>query len=648
MRRFVARANRGAVMLPALRDEALAEAVRIGTILLESRKEAPGGILWDPAVLSGFRASFPYDQTIYSGTPGIALFMVELFRQTNDSQWLDIARAAADACEGAWHGRFAPAFLTGSLGLSELSIRLWELTGEQMDLDRAVETAAACNPANAPKKACEYINGAAGLIPQFAWLYSISSDERLLKNASHCVDSIVRSVEAARIGAFWDRDPERIRGVCGLSHGAAGVGLSLYETAAYADSDGLRWLAEQAFRYDETQYDPAWRNWPNFMRLFRREGRQDLVQQYEAGDLTELTTGIDMDAWCHGATGEGLARLRAFELSRSEVHRAFALMAMARAESTIVRSRTVRMSYNLCHGLGGQAELFLAAARVLGIEGAVDRAWMLVAAALDDRDENAGQYIGGLQTAVNGHDPSLLTGTASIGYFLLRVRAPELTPSILMPRLCRAPGAIPQLGRSRSDVRAAFLASAYPGTVRQLEEKCPDLWTDFLERESTVLGGDVEEFTDFCRRSPILDSPELRQAFARDAALLSLDQSVPSYALLEAMRRSQVARRDALRNAPSDEKLRARVRLSPYTRLEENGTNATVLVATPLRPRSFDLDEFSAAVIRTFRDARTIRDAVALLAEDLEVSPEERDALEDAVILQVLNAADADILFIEG
>ena len=87
-------------------------------------------------------------------------------------------------------------------------------------------------------------------------------------------------------------------------------------------------------------------------------------------------------------------------------------------------------NYSLCHGLGGNAELFLAAADLLG-----DERYRGVAEAVGDR---------GIQSVFvqrnpwpcgvlsEGETPNLMIGTAGIGYFYLRLYDSRAVPSVLL------------------------------------------------------------------------------------------------------------------------------------------------------------------------------------------------------------------------
>jgi lantibiotic modifying enzyme len=130
-----------------------------------------------------------------------------------------------------------------------------------------------------------------------------------------------------------------------------------------------------------------------------------------------------MAAWCHGAAGIGLARLRALPhlddpKLREEIHIAL--------NTTL--SHGFGHSHCLCHGDMGNLDLLLEASLALD-----DRGWRvqverLVAMVLDSIDRH-GWACGGPGAV---EMPGLMLGLAGIGYQMLRLGEPHRVPSVLM------------------------------------------------------------------------------------------------------------------------------------------------------------------------------------------------------------------------
>src|SRR5262249_38070531 len=111
-----------------------------------------------------------------------------------------------------------------------------------------------------------------------------------------------------------------------------------------------------AFAYERGLFDPDVGNWPDLRARSATGG---------ARPVRRFTT-----AWCYGAPGIALARLRAAELlddpsCRAEAQGALKPAAGALREGIGADSR----DFTLCHGLAGLAEVLSAGAALGGVEG---------------------------------------------------------------------------------------------------------------------------------------------------------------------------------------------------------------------------------------------------------------------------------------
>jgi lantibiotic modifying enzyme len=130
-----------------------------------------------------------------------------------------------------------------------------------------------------------------------------------------------------------------------------------------------------------------------------------------------------MTAWCHGAPGIGLARLRSLPRLddtdiRLEIHAAL--------KTTLAHG--FGGNHSLCHGDLGNLELLLQASEILD-----DPQWgyqvqRLAAIIL----ESIGQHSWLCGIPLRVESPGLMTGLAGIGYGLLRLAEPTRVPSVLV------------------------------------------------------------------------------------------------------------------------------------------------------------------------------------------------------------------------
>ena len=167
----------------------------------------------------------------------------------------------------------------------------------------------------------------------------------------------------------------------------------------------FRTAALEAFRYERSCWNPAERNWPDF---------REAEPEYPV-------------LWCHGATGIGFSRLRAWQILDDKELRAEALSALA----TVQKDLGSPGNYSLCHGEMGNADLLIHASQVLG-----DEAWLAPAQAAAEEgferfERRRVPWPCGLPGA--NETPDLMLGLAGIGHFYLRMADPAQIPTVLLP-----------------------------------------------------------------------------------------------------------------------------------------------------------------------------------------------------------------------
>jgi lantibiotic modifying enzyme len=163
-------------------------------------------------------------------------------------------------------------------------------------------------------------------------------------------------------------------------------------------------------------------------------------------------------AWCHGAPGIGLARLRAFEILGEPDYRSQAEAAL-RSTTRSMNASPAQENYSLCHGLGGNSDLLLYANTVLPNAGCYQIAATAGYRGIELYNRAGIPWPCGI--AGGGFNPSMMLGTAGIGYFFLRLHDPDRVGSILMvtPEGVAQPELAPAaesnsgtLGRSRTHI----------------------------------------------------------------------------------------------------------------------------------------------------------------------------------------------------
>lgn len=358
--------------------------------------------------------------TLYDGTAGIALFLARLHALTGEGPFRTAARGALRQSLSRLD-RLSPvaraAFHSGLSGIAWALALSGEALGEEEWTAAARERAGEAAAVEPNAFAVDVISGSAGAIPALLDLARRLGIPALAAAAARHGDFLLRHAHRHAHGWSWRTIEMQMRAdLTGYSHGAAGCALALLELWRATGEARFAEGAAEGFRYERSCFSPAHGNWPDF-RLF-------------GGEAEAAAAPGHAMAWCHGAPGIGMSRLRAWALAGDVVALEEARVALGTTAATL-RQGMPGAGFSLCHGEAGNAELPLMAAEVLGDAAArhlaeeVGRRGMAWYAA--PREPWPCGVVGG------GETPSLMLGLAGIGWFYLRLYDPR-TESVLLVR----------------------------------------------------------------------------------------------------------------------------------------------------------------------------------------------------------------------
>jgi len=373
---------------------------------------------------------------LYQGAAGIAVFLSELHAKTGSLASRRTARGALDyairACDELGSCDFS--LHNGRVGIAYALTRFASATGHDSALEEARHQLSPLFGNENRDTGLDVIGGAAGAIPILLQLASSLDLPAARISALALGDHLLAAARRRPRGWSW---PSPVRSnahdLCGFAHGAAGYAAALLELWAVTGEARFRHGAERAFDYERSHFDVEVGNWrdlrsPYWSMVLRSPTRlAERRAELRAGREVPRYETHHMVAWCHGAPGIGLTRLRAFELLKNPEFATEALVAITTTRRDLAAPQS---DYSLCHGAFGNIETVLAGASLLGepqwrreIEEWVDHALMHIS--------DAGRrWPSGTLNGVP--EPSFMLGEAGIGHALLRMAWPDI-PSVLFP-----------------------------------------------------------------------------------------------------------------------------------------------------------------------------------------------------------------------
>jgi hypothetical protein len=353
---------------------------------------------------------------LYLGSSGIGLFLSALAARSGNEMLRETARAAlrhALARAESMPISLRAGLYEGWTGVALAAVRAGKSLDDPTIVERGAELSCRLFDAASSTTEFDVIGGQAGAILGLLTLRTLLDEPLLLQEAVDLGDLIVASADRSGSSLAWrSRQQSGQAALTGLSHGAAGVALAQVELYAATGIERFADVARQAFAYEVRWFSPTEGNWPDFRGVARRGA-------FQAPQRFAVT-------WCHGAPGIALSRLRARQVLGDDSYLAEAEIALTTTrEAVLEEMHAPGGPLGLCHGLAGNADILLCAARSL--DSAAPNFSLVNAAAVLIQDVARRQ----LRPMVM-ESPGLMVGAAGIGYFLLRLTDPELS-SVLYP-----------------------------------------------------------------------------------------------------------------------------------------------------------------------------------------------------------------------
>ena len=365
---------------------------------------------------------------LYDGTAGVAMFLAQLYMHTQEEETKTIAlEAAAHALDQSQRSASQFGLYSGWTGIAFGAARVAHLLDTPTLAARARSLLAPLEShVGLDAAPCDLIGGLAGSITALmSWPRPLST----ARDLDTC-ERLGSALAAAAVPweGTWAWSAARAMGgglsssssqpLTGMSHGASGMGVVLIALAERTANVVFQTVGRGAFAYEAKVFSEHEANWPDFR-----------INDYNPNGRSYGSLG-----WCHGAPGIALARLHALKIeTRPEWQKDWEI-------ALGVSQRRARVDYHesadlsMCHGIAGLLEPLVEAATLREDSAAhtiredLARIW----SCLCGRFSKTNTWPSGLPS--HGPNPSLMLGTAGIGYTFLRMHDPK-TPSVLLPLL---------------------------------------------------------------------------------------------------------------------------------------------------------------------------------------------------------------------
>jgi len=138
-------------------------------------------------------------------------------------------------------------------------------------------------------------------------------------------------------------------------------------------------------------------------------------------------------AWCHGAPGIALSRLKAWQASGEHTFLVQARIALNATMSALYYdingSWKSTVNFSLCHGIGGNADILLKGGQLLNENEYINAAHHAGQYGIQRYGPTGITWPGGLKDPKDNSSldlPGLYLGQAGVGYFYLRLAHPDI------------------------------------------------------------------------------------------------------------------------------------------------------------------------------------------------------------------------------
>lgn len=394
----------------------LAAAEKAARWIIASGRSTTEGMTWPVAPLVSPPET---NSTLYSGTPGVVLFLSELSRATGNKDYLPLVRGGADHLAARLREEKTPGLYEGLSGLGFALNEAFRVTGDPKHKD-AFLTGLAKLREGAKKQGrgvewnstTDIISGSAGTGLFLLYAAQETKDSTLLELAAQAGSRLVELGKPEAGGLKWAMDPEFPRLMPNFSHGTAGVAYFL--ASLYKETKRKEFLeaALAGARY--------------LLAVAKTEGDACLIFHNEPDGKELYYLG-----WCHGPVGTARLFYLLWEATGDKIWLDWVRKSAHGIMTSGIPEKETPGFWNnagICCGLAGVGEFFLDLYGVTKEKAYLDFCDRITERLLKKATEKDGQFYWAQAEHRTRPDfivaqTGYMQGASGIGMFLLKLDA---------------------------------------------------------------------------------------------------------------------------------------------------------------------------------------------------------------------------------
>lgn len=442
---------------------------------VNQRKQNFGnGFTWNAMTPFSTKSKGDNDRTLYAGSAGVLLFLLHYYRCYPSNQALEVLEGGIQCLIKRLEK--APLGFINNASYSTVFLLLEALeagVGSKPDILAYLEKVIANDQTRSFQgQGGDYLTGIPGTLLVYLHLHARLRHSQARAIATKLLRAFLENVEVTEHGCVFHSGPRMIQPLSGLGHGTSGMALALLEYADYFQDPAVLAIAKSALNHELKSFSSIFGNWPDFRANYMVSSTQAAVMDVLAlcGETRPLRAfGDAMDAFCHGNAGIGLVLARAYQITGDLRYRHFfehSCHFTAKTMYAVSLDNEIQKPQEYCHGLVGNAELFLVAQAQFQTNTyrRFARSAVLKLLAIHSK---FGRF-----TQLQSSDPeplALFLGRLGVGYFFLRYLYPHKVSSIILPTVNRPMELLSEKNCSKVFVTRQVLKAHFAETWQQCD-----------------------------------------------------------------------------------------------------------------------------------------------------------------------------------